>query len=384
MLQYRILHSVASLSEDKGGPSRTVPSLCEALADTGQALVSLVTARSANNLLPPPEKVAAYEVPAYQESRWIDNCKAFTKVLSSMCLEARVQLIHDHGQWLGNNRAAAKVSRDQDLPRIVSPRGMLSPWSLRYRRWRKRLAWLLFARRDLQSAQVIHATSELEARELRLLGVRSPIAVIPNGVEILSCRICKHDLGYRRALFVSRIHPKKGLLNLIDAWSQINTEGWELLIAGPDECGHAKQVRERIAECRAANVRVVGPVQGQAKQDLFSSADLFVLPSYSENFGVVVAEALAAGVAVITTHGTPWALLEQERCGWWIPPEVQHLRDALVEAMSMDVGELHAMGGRGQDVARRAFSWNAVATQMLEVYRWQIVGGSFPSTVWMD
>jgi glycosyltransferase involved in cell wall biosynthesis len=243
---------------------------------------------------------------------------------------------------------------------------------------------------------------------------------------------------------VSRVHPKKGLLNLVDAWAWVNPHGWKMVIAGPDQDGHAAEV---MARARAAGIdqdfEMMGPVYGKEKNDHYAKADLFILPTYSENFGVVVVEALAQGCPVITTKGTPWQELENcgdEKCvnalmrecvnkarwseaetiltqskseavitqsgnhaflqsgnqafpqsgnkafqparaGWWIDIGVEPLVDALREAMSLTDEERHQLGLNGRRLVEAKYTWPAIADQMKRTYEWVLQGGEKPECV---
>jgi len=180
---------------------------------------------------------------------------------------------------------------------------------------------------------------------------------------------------------LSRIHPKKGLINLIDAWARVRPEGWRLVIAGPDEGGYQAEVAERIRTSGVGEqVSFVGAVEGEAKAALYRNADLFVLPTFSENFGVVVAEALAYGLPVLTTRGAPWADLETHNCGWWIDTGVEPLAQALREAMALSDEQRHAMGARGRDYVLR-YDWGGIAAQTAAVYRWVLGQGDKPDCV---
>jgi glycosyltransferase involved in cell wall biosynthesis len=186
----------------------------------------------------------------------------------------------------------------------------------------------------------------------------------------------------RRALFLSRIHPKKGLLNLIEAWRQVRPRGWRLLIAGPDESNHLSSVQEAVRQAGlTATVTFVGPVYGQQKLDLFNSADLFILPTFSENFGIAVPEALASAVPVITTKGAPWGCLETHDCGWWVDIGVPPLARALSEATQCSESELRQMGLRGRQLVSREYSLARIGQQMQAVYQWVLGGGARPNCV---
>jgi glycosyltransferase involved in cell wall biosynthesis len=263
---------------------------------------------------------------------------------------------------------------------------MLAPGALRYRGWKKRLAWPLYQERDLGAAEVIHVTSTDEARSVRQMGCFQPIAVIPNGVAVPPVVPGPHPLRpRRRALFLSRIHPIKGILTLVSAWAHVRPHGWELLIAGPDFDGHRAEVealvrRERLSEV----ITISDPVTDDEKWKVFAESDLFVLPTVTENFGIVVAEALASGVPVITTTGAPWEAVATNGCGWWIEPGVEALRSALEEATTMTDSQRHELGRKGRAYVAREFSWQHIAQDMREVYRWMVDGGQAPGSMRLD
>jgi glycosyltransferase involved in cell wall biosynthesis len=295
-------------------------------------------------------------------------------------------LIHDHGIWLPTNHATAVIAFQLGIPMIVSPRGMLEPWSLRYKNWKKRLAWYLYQHGDLLTAQLFHITALQEAKSLRDLGFRQPIALIPNGVEVPNwCSRPKPQTELRTALFLSRIHPVKGLLELIKAWATVRPSHWQVVIAGPDECGHQKSVEKAVNEAGLQGVfSFIGEVEGEAKTKLYCQADLFILPTFSESFGVVVAEALACGVPVITTKGAPWKELITHRCGWWVDIGVEPLADAIRAATMLSDTERYAMGKRGRQFVECNFGWSHIAEQMISVYRWMVGQGGKPECVITD
>ncbi|MGB3541863.1 glycosyltransferase, partial [Rubrivirga sp.] len=272
------------------------------------------------------------------------------------------------------------------VPRVVTTRGMLEPWARRHRRLKKAVAWRLYQRRDLASAAVLHATAESEAESLRSVGLRAPIAVIPNGVDV-PAQVAPHDRSPgtpRRALFLSRVHPKKGLPQFLEVWSQVRPAGWELLIAGPDEDGHRADLEAQAARLGLTEVRFRGSVPDSEKWNLYRSADLFVLPTYSENFGVVVAEALASGVPVVTTTGTPWSDLRDHGCGWWVAPDARPLRDALEDAVALEDAARAGMGTRGRALVSARYGWPQISAQMADVYAWTLGHAPRPSTVHTD
>jgi glycosyltransferase involved in cell wall biosynthesis len=179
-------------------------------------------------------------------------------------------------------------------------------------------------------------------------------------------------------LFLSRIHPKKGLPLLVDAWNQVRPAGWSCTIAGPDDAGHLAEIRSRLERGGLSDAfEFLGPVSGSERWELLRSADLFVLPTHSENFGNVIGEALSCGVPVITTRGAPWEGIPRERCGWWVDADVDSLSAALGEATRIDDDERRRMGRRGRTWIRRDFSPMAITRKMLALYE-RLAGGPGP------
>lgn len=280
-------------------------------------------------------------------------------------------------------RAAARAG----TPLIVSPRGMLSPGALAYSRWTKRLFWHVLQGPAYAQAACWHATSTQEAEELRAFGIRAPIAVIPNGIDLPAPRPRARAMGAPRAiLFLGRLHPKKGLDRLIEAWAALAAErpGWHLRVVGPDEAGHRAEIVAHIARLGAPRVTFDGPLYGAERDAALAEADLFVLPTRSENFGLTVAEALGAGTPAIVTKGAPWFGLEAHRCGWWIEQGVPSLVEALRAATALTDAERAAMGARGRDWVGREFAWPGIAEQMRALYRWTVGQDGRPDFVRTD
>jgi glycosyltransferase involved in cell wall biosynthesis len=155
-----------------------------------------------------------------------------------------------------------------------------------------------------------------------------------------------------------------------------------MIIAGPDEGDHWPQVEEAIRRANLGEVfTYIGAIRDSDKWDLYRQADLFILPTHSENFGVVVAEALASGLPVITTKGAPWGEIVKENCGWWVEIGVDPLAKALREATSLPANALDNMGERGRRMVVERFAWRRIAGDMLSVYRWMLDGGDAPPCV---
>jgi glycosyltransferase involved in cell wall biosynthesis len=382
----RSVHVIAGLNPAHGGPSYTVPRLCQALAIAGaEARLLSVAGADGCDIEPegdggrcfPPDWA---RVPVVRDLR---RSSGLARALHELAPKADV--IHDHGLWLMPNVDAGRAALLARKPFIVAPRGMLAPAALAFSRLKKRVIWALLQGEVVRRAACIHATSEQEHDEIRDFGLKNPIAIIPNGIdvpELENHRTAASDLG-RIALSLGRIHPKKGLDRLVRAWAQVESAHpeWRLRIVGPDELGHAGELAALAAELKTERVSIEGSVAGDAKTRAYREADLFVLPTLNENFAITVAEALAAGTPVIATKGAPWHGLASEGCGWWIDHGVDPLAAALANAMVMTREALQAMGAKGRAWMVRDFSWDRVGRDMLDVYRWLALPGKPPGTV---
>lgn len=307
----------------------------------------------------------------------------------------RFGVVHQHGIWRMLSRASVRWGRHFGRPVVVGPQGSFDPAALQRAAWKKRLALATYEGTNLRRAACLIANSRAEADRLHALAFGNAVALVPNGIpdEWLASRgegarfreANELPHGPRICLFLGRIHPIKGLPLLVEACAALGGErdGWLFVIAGPDEGGHAAELRALARRLGVASaLRFVGAAwDPQAKRDAYAAASLAVLPSYSESFGITVCEALGAGVPVLTTTGTPWEELARARAGWWVPPTVAGIRDALRLALVMAEPELQAMGARGKaDIARR-FTWSSVGRQTLELYAWLRDGGPAPDFV---
>jgi glycosyltransferase involved in cell wall biosynthesis len=299
-----------------------------------------------------------------------------------------IDILHDNGIWLAHNHRLAVLAERRGIPRVLSTRGMLEPWALSHKRFKKKLAWWLYQRGDLKQAHCYITTGDAEARNLRRLGLGVPIVTVPNGVDVPEEQPWNVGLAYegevrngkkRIALFLGRIYPIKGLPMLIEAWARVRPDGWSLRIAGPDEAGHKKQLERAVSAAGLGEVvSFTGSIEPQMKKSTFLGADLFVLPTHSESFGMAVAEALAHGVPVLTTKAAPWSILQEGGCGWWVNATVDGLAEGLHQATSLETEALRHMGRKGRALVADQFNWKRVADLMLSTYEEVVANAGRP------
>lgn len=370
-----ILHVIGGISRSTGGPSRSVQGLV-----AGLNAVGIETWLMTLN---------------HGDEPWVDGVTRFENGGDFEEVVQRIvpDIVHLHGIWSMALHRCAVACRRLNIPYVIAPRGMLEPWSLRQKWLKKRIARFLYQDHDLKCAAALHATAESEAGQFRKLGFKNPIIISPNGVNVPkeSLVVSRKSLavdGKRRVLFVSRMHPKKGVMELVEAWGRLVVSrqssvvsGWECelvyTVSGELEKEYEAKVKARVKELGLEDQFIfTGALDDEKKWKAYGRADLFVLPTYSENFGIVVAEALWAGVPVITTKGTPWGELETWKCGKWIdlleegsnPSDWPTLASALEGMMSMTDGERREMGEQGRRLVEEKYTWDAVVKKALTGY----------------
>ena len=287
-------------------------------------------------------------------------------------------VLHGHGLYVGTNFLFGGEARRQRKALVYHVHGMFEPYILKRSRWKKRLVHWLFENRNIRDVRFWRALTTTEAAQIAATGARQPIAVIPNGLDVadftrpadldrpiqtpLVERLAKRS---RRLLFLGRIHPKKGLMLLLPAWAKVQAADWELVIAGPDEGGHLQEVRARAAQLGIADrVIFTGLMQGEEKVRLLHTADLFVLPSFSEGLPMSVLEALACGVPVVATRESNVGDLMSDGAGWECSAAVDSLAEALGQALAATESERAERGSRGRRTIEARYGWPSVVKEL--------------------
>ena len=358
----KIFLAVKSLQPRYGGPAFSLTRLALAMTEAGAEVGLWAADQSAP---------AAELLPSDCRVQRLTGSASYA--LNSF---GNIDILHDNGIWLPHNHKFATLAAKRGIARMVSTRGMLEPWALNHKRWKKNIAWQLYQQSDLMKANCLHVTAEAEAQNVQRLKLGTPIRLISDGVDVpemdfgdVQCRKASRPEP-RTALFLGRIYPVKGLPMLVEAWARVRPKGWRLQIAGPDEAGHRSEVENAV---RAAGLeRVVsfcGLLDPQSKKSALLEADLFVFPTYSESFGMVVAEALAHGVPVLTTKGAPWPMLPERGCGWWVDTSVDGIEAGLRQATSCNREVLQTMGARGRAWVSTEYRWERIAKRFLMAYQ---------------
>jgi glycosyltransferase involved in cell wall biosynthesis len=376
------IHVVPHIAHEASGPSITVPALCDALGRVGVDVRLHVL--HGDGLHRPRGRFEVVEHAAVGPfKRRLGLSPSMLRALRDEAKNA--EIIHNHSFWMMPNVYAGWAVANTRCALVESPRGVLSHWALAHGGAKKRIMWLTLQRPSADRARLFHATAESEALEIRAAGFRQPIAIVPNGIHVPASIDRSPSLGTRKRLvYLGRIHPKKGVDHLLRAWTEVAPQhaDWELVLIGPDDDEHTARYRALAGEIGAPRTTFLGPRYGQDKREELARASLFVLPTHSENFGLVVAEALASAVPVIVSKGAPWGGVVPERCGWWIDIGVEPLVRSLRDALATSEQELAEMGRRGRAWMLREYSWEDVGRKMAAAYEWTLGGGPRPDFIW--
>ncbi len=375
----KIIHVLPSIHEEAMGPSYSVPSLCRTLAERGlQVELHLLASMPSLKL----GECRLQVHPWYPLLKKLGISPAMKKGLRGSASDA--QIMHNHSLWMMPNVYPAMAVRGTGCRLVNSPRGTLSSWALNNSRWKKRIMWTLYQSDAIKATDLFHATSQGEYEDIRGMGFKAPVAVIPNGIEMPRLQNRRGDENQiKRLLFFGRLHPTKAVDVLLQAWRRVQElfPDWELDIVGPDQGGYLKRMKQLAITLDVKRVHFRGPLYGNDKSRMYQRADLFVLPTHSENFGMTVAEALAHGLPAVVSKGAPWQGLAEHRCGWWIEKGEGPLTECLREVLAMPREELREFGMRGRQWMQSDFAWPNIARMMEKTYQWLLGGGGPPEWV---
>lgn len=368
---------VPSLSRLGGGITSSSTRLAQNLQQHAEISVSALadsfTAEDRPNWEPLPTQ--AFPV-------WGPRAFGFAPKLAPSLRRSHSDLLHTHGLWLYPSIATRLAGK----PYLVTPHGMLDKWALQNSRTKKRLAAVLFENAHLRGAACLHALCQSEADSMRAYGLRNPICMIPNGVDLPD----SHPQGnppwpshshQKTLLYLGRIHPKKGLRNLLLAWEKVKSTDWQLLIAGWDQNGHELELKELAQKLGLASVHFSGPLFGPAKEAAYAQADAFILPSVSEGLPMVILEAWAYARPVLMTNECNLPEGFTAQAALRIETNVSGIAQGLQNLFSQSKEALQQMGGRGRELATQRFSWTGVSQEMLTVYYWILNQGPRPLSV---
>lgn len=354
----KIIHYIPALSRRLGGVAMYVQLLAKEL---GKQCELIVVTRPFDNPLE-LENCRVINLPI-KKAEFIETWK---KVLIS----ENPHLVHINGIWQLDTWWIQCEALRLGIKTYITPHGMLEPWSLQHNAWKKKLAMFLYEKKALRKAECLVATADSERANIKALNVNAhDVPIIPNGVDASGIPLKTDWTKKKKILYVSRLHVKKGIELLIDTAITIRDKlnDYEILIAGEGETTYVEKLKAK-AQKSGLRIKFIGGVYGDTKWKLFQEADFFVLPTNSENFGYVIAEALGCGTPVITTKGAPWEDVKTWKCGYWIDRTEENLRLALLQMMSLTSTQLQDMGHNGRKLIEEKYSAKAMADTLMKIY----------------
>lgn len=371
----KVLH-FGTLDYNNGGPAMsaylTLKGLREEGVDAGISMYPLSTGG----------KLRGEDVPVtYCKAPWEKKFAYSPSLKKELNAVENVDVYHAQGVWQYPTYAIADVAKRKRKPYLITPRGMLYPQDIaKANTFFKKLSLKIRLLRDLNQAACVHVTCEEEMMHCRNLGVTSPIAIIPNPVEIIAYLPQATD-GVFRVGYMGRISKRKNVEALIYAFHDLQLENAELLIIGGGDQEYEQFLKAETSRLKLHNVKFAGFLSGADKDKALSTLSLLVMPSEFENLGNVILEGLVRGIPCIATKGAPWKDLKDYHCGWWVDYDQKAIEAAILTAYNTTKGELASMGRNGQQLMRNKYSVQSVAKKMKALYSWIMGDADKPNFV---
>lgn len=381
-----------------GSNSRNSGGLYNSVRSLGQSLLKITGVKPV--ALAHNDEYSSSDLPAYAplsiETYSISGPSNFgySKDLSLKLSEIKPDLIHPQCVWMYSSFATLNYHKKNQIPYIISPRGMLDKWIINNKGWKKKIAGLLFEKAHLKNASCIHALAVSEYESIRNYGCKNPVAIIPNGVNLPLEHNDKALPEWNKSdnrktiLFLSRLHPKKGIENMMRAFSELQDERrlWKIVIAGESasEKYMDSLLKLQIELGLQSDVLFIGPQFHKDKDNCFRNVDAFILPSFSEGLPMAVLEAWSYKLPVIMTDACNIPEGFNHNAAIRIKPEVESIKNQLSKFFQMSVKEQIQIGENGYQLVLDKFTWTAIAEQMHELYLWVLNGGKKPSFVKLD
>ena len=408
---------VSSISREAGGVFEGVRGLAKAMS-SADSTVSVFAIRDKNTVADLPQ----WQPLSVHISSPLFRAWGYSNRLLPDLLQADLDVLHTNGLWKYCSVASHQWHRRTGRPYIVHPHGMLDRWALNNSKWKKRAAAFLYEDRHLHEAACIRALCDSEAESIRAYGLRNPICVIPNGVELpgmlenSKVESGKWKLafgeGRKVLLYLGRLHPKKNLAALLKGWAEIQkskveggkSEQWLLAIAGWDQGGHEDELKRLAGELGLSfaeagtplsgastaltsdlglptSVAFLGPQFGADKDACYRVCDAFILPSLSEGLPMTVLEAWSYAKPVLMTPECNLPEGFAAGAALRIGTNANEIADGLKQLFEMNDSDRKAMGERGRALVAEKFSWPQIGEQMRAVYEWVLGGGAPPEAV---
>lgn len=377
----KILHS-GSLDVNSGGPALSTYLTMRGLRSCGIEAEMLMPPLQQGGKLIADDVTVHYTQPiTFARFGYMSGVKDLLRDLKGY------DLYHVQGLWQYLGHSVATHARKVGIPYVLTLRGMLYPQALAHSAFVKKMVLALYQSRDLKGAACIQVTCVEEMEHYRNLGYRNPVAVIPNAIDITG--VVDRPIPEKDRLrigYLGRVHPRKRIERLIYAFADLREQltDAELVIIGSGDDSYEQFLRREVDRLGLKNVIFKGFLSGTAKDEEVMGLSLLVVPSDFENFGMIVSEALVRGVPVITSKGTPWQIMEEYECGWWVPNDQETINRTILEAISVSAEQRLQMGMNGKRLVRERFSVEALGVSMAQLYRWVLGSIERPGFVYID
>ena len=386
---------VDSVSREAGGVFQSVRGLAKAVMSTNATVSVLGISDQKNAIdLPKWQSLSVRAFPPHFRA-W-----GYSSQLLPALLDGDLDILSTHGLWKYCSVASRRWHQRTGRPYVVHPHGMLESWALRNAKWKKRIAALAYEDRHLRGAACLCALCEAEAQSIRDYGIRNPICVIPNGVDLPrgvgNSRLESRNStlasaeGRKVLLYLGRLHPKKNLVALLRAWAAAQRSGvrcpdserWLLVIAGWSQGGYESELKKLITDHGLlASVKFLGPQFGANKDECYRACDAFILPSLSEGLPMTVLEAWAYGKPVLMTAECNLPEGFTTGAALRIGTSVNEIAAGLMQLLEMSDDNRATIGARGRTLVMENFSWPQIGKEMTRVCEWLLRGGPVPKSV---
>lgn len=373
-----ILHLVPTIDQPASGVDVFVKNLCDSLRS--RLKIKLYTLKWTN------DSNSKLYLRQFKLSKIYPKKLGFSSDLKNEIKKSVINndfsIIHNHGLWMMPTIYSGLFKKKDNYKLVLSPHGAFSKKALSINKFFKLIFNMMLQKKTLKNVSFFHATSMAEYKDIRKLNYNQPVIVIPPGVKIPKIKSKKNN-DRKTLIYLSRIHPIKGLETLITAWSRLEKKftQWDLKIYGTGDKKYISKIKNYSLKLNNKRVFFNEAVYGDEKNFVLQNSDLFVLPTFSENFGIVVAEALANATPVIVSKGAPWDDLDSKGAGWWIDIGLNPLTKKLSESMKLSKLDLKIMGDKGRDWMRQEYSWDSISLKFLKTYNW--INNNEPKPDWV-
>lgn len=378
----KILHTIPGLSISSGGPSACTYHLLKGMRkqNIDVNILTLLPKNSNNKIIGNDNFIKAVQNDTCTPMVYSRNFRNYLRQYN------QYDLYHANSIWTYPTHITLHHALKQDKPCIIAPHGMLYPEALRVSKWKKKITLSLFQRNDLKMANCLQATCMHELQHIRDFGLTNPVAVIQNCLNMDDLETIRNTANTTKLFgFIGRLHRIKNLESLFNSWVKLGdlTNDAKLLIIGSGDVAYETELHQCIDKQNIRNISFTGFLKGESLIEIFHTLDYLILPSHSENFGMVVPEALIKGIPVIASKGTPWEELNAYHCGWWVNNDVDTLAATIETAINTIESKRKEMGENGRRLVMGNYSVEVAAEKMIRLYDWILNGGEKPEFVYL-